>query len=181
VSGLPKNLPNTASWKGAPPRWPVVVLMGIGALAIILFSASLVRSLSFSPGEELDGGWMEGISISPENSPYPPPDVDVFDRRPGVAYVYATVGEMPSGAHLEARVQRARATAALSRIFDSGEETLALERLETRSGAGENPGVVRFAITEKSGDALPPGDYTVGVYRASGGGPIARKYFVVRG
>ena len=90
-----------------------------------------------------------------------------------------------SGRCRQARISKpgssARATAALSRIFDSGEETLALERLETRSGAGENPGVVRFAITEKSGDALPPGDYTVGVYRASGGEPIARKYFVVRG
>jgi len=181
VSGLPKNLPDTASWKEAPPRWPVVVLAGLVVLALILLTASLLRSWSFSPREEVRGGWMEGISVSPENSPYPPPDVDLFARRPGVVYVYVTVGKMPSGGRLEARVERASAASALSRLFSGGEGVVALERMEGRPDSGENPGVFRFAIRERSGDALPPGDYTVGVYRDSGREPVARKYFVVRG
>jgi len=181
VSGLPENLPDTASWKEAPARWPVIILAGLVTVAIMLLSASLLRSWSFSPGEEVRGGWVEGISVSPENSPYPPPDVDRFVRRPGVVYVYVTAGEMPPGGRLEARVERASAASVLSRIFSGGEGAVTLERLETRPGSGGNPGVFRFAIRERSGDALPPGDYTVGVYRDSGREPVARKYFVVRG
>lgn len=178
------GLPDTASPKEAVRRWPVLAPAGLGVLVLALLAADLSRSWGFSPGEELSGGGLEGIVVSAEDGPYLPPDVERFGRGYQAIYVYVVVRRMPSGGRLEARVERESAASVLSRLIP-GEEGVVLERLGVRTGPGEDLDVVRFALRERSGETVPPGNYTVGVYREPGGAgtaePMGRKFFVVRG
>lgn len=188
MSGLPggisNDLPDTASPKEAVRRWLVLVLAGLGVLLVAFFLVSFSQSWSFSPGEELSGDTIEGIVVSAEESPYLPPDVERFGQRPDAVYVYVVVRELSSGGRLRARVERESLVSVLSSV-SSGEEAVVLERLEARPGPGENLDVVRFALRGRSGETVPPGNYTVAVYRESGGDGAAervgRRFFEIRG
>ncbi|MGI8858628.1 MAG: hypothetical protein ACR2HO_00495 [Rubrobacteraceae bacterium] len=184
MSGPSNGLPDTASPKEALRRWPILVLAGLGALALTLLVVNLSRSWGFSPGEKLMGDDVEDVVVSAEESVYLPPDVERFGRRPGALYVYVVVRRMQSGERLEVRVEREGATSTLSRLLFAGEEALVLERLETRPGPGENLDVVRLSLGGRTEETVPSGNYTVSVYREGEGGtaePLGRKFFVVRG
>jgi hypothetical protein len=152
---------------------------------ISLLLVNLVRGWGFSPGQELNGGGVENIVVSAEESPYLPPDVERFGRRPGVVYVYVVVRRMPAGGPLRVRVERESVSSVLSSIFSGGEGEVSLEQLETRPGPGENLDVVRFVLRERSGGKVFPGIYTIRVYREPDRGgeirPVARKFFEIRG
>ena len=185
MTSPPDGLPDTASSKEVVRRWPVFVLAGLGVLALALLVVSLSRSWGFSQGEELNGDVLEGIVVSAEDGPYLPLDVERFGRRPEAVYVYVVMRRMPPGGRLEVRVERENVVSVLSRLISGGEEAVVLERLGVGPGPGQDLDVVRFALRERSGETVPPGNYTVSVYRESGGAgteePMGRKFFVVRG
>ena len=126
----------------------------------------------------------EDIAASPEDTAYPSSDTLRFDDGPEVVYVYLRVEDLATNEDLEARAERTSRTSVMGRLLggsdlrvvDEGEEQLAM------SGSGVS-GVVKFAVRSGSGRPLPPGNYTVAVYAASGGagesGAVAKKYFVV--
>ena len=185
MSGPPAGLPDTASRKRTLGRWPALALAGLGVLLAALLAADLVRAWGFSPGEELVGDDIEGIVVSAEESRYLPQDTKRFGRRPDALYVYVVVRRMQSGQRLEVRVGRDGAASVFSRYLSGEGDALVLERLETRPGPGENLDVVRLSLGGRSEGTVPPGNYTVSVYREPDGAgtaePIGRKFFVVRG
>jgi hypothetical protein len=122
----------------------------------------------FSPGEELISPGAKDIAVSRE-----------------VVYVYLRVEDFTAYKDLEARVGRTSRVSALGRLLGGGGELVVSKEGEERLSVtyGGASGVVKFAVRPVSGGRLPPGDYTVAVYAASGGagenGVVARKYFVV--
>ena len=178
------KLPNTTTGK-AGDRYrtgPVVLALCFGILLLAAFV--FLRPGSFSPGEDLTSPGAEDIAVSQEDTLYPTSDTLRFDGEPGVVYVYVRVENLTTYEDLEARVGRSSRVSALGRLLGGGDLVVSKEGEERLSVTyGGASGVVKFAVRPGSGRRLPPGDYTVAVYAASGGagesGVVARKYFVV--
>lgn len=178
------KLPSTTTGK-AGDRYrigPAVVAVCFGILLLAAFV--FLRPDSFSPGEDLSSPGAEDIAVSREDTLYPTSDTLRFDGGPGVVYVYVRVENLTTYEELEARVGRTTRISALGRLLGGGGGDLVVskagkERLSVTYGGAS--GVVKFAVRPVSGGRLPPGDYTVAVYAASGveSRVVARKYFVV--
>ena len=125
----------------------------------------------------------EDIAVSQEDTLYPTSDTLRFEGEPDVVYVYVRVENLTTYEDLEARVGRTSRASALGRLLGGGGDLVVAREGEERLSVtyGGASGVVKFAVRPGSGRMLPPGDYTVAVYAASGGegGVVARKYFVV--
>jgi hypothetical protein len=180
------KLPSTTTGKAGDHYriGPVVFAVSFGILLLAAFV--FLRPGSFSPGEELISPGAEDIAVSQEDTLYPTSDTLRFDGEPGVVYVYVRVENLTTYEDLEARVGRTSRVSAVGRLLGGGGGDLVVskegeERLSVTYGGAS--GVVKFAVHPGSGVRLPPGDYTVAVYAASGGagesGVVARKYFVV--
>ena len=162
------------------------MLAAVGLGVVLLAAVVSLWPDNFSPGEFLISPGAQDIAVSRADTTYPSTDALRFDGRPEVVYVYLRVEDLAEG-DLEARVERTANDSVLGRVMDGGglrvfdrsEEPLGL------SGGGVS-GVLKFAVRPASGGHLPAGDYTVEVYKRSGGpdddrGVVARKYFVVGG
>jgi len=177
------KLPSTTTGKagGRYRIGPVIVAVCFGILLLATFV--FLRPGSFSPGEELVSPGAEDIAVSQEDALYPTSDTLRFDGGAEVVYVYVRVENLTAYEDLEARVGRTAKVSALGRLLDGGGDLVVTKEGEERLSVtyGGASGVVKFAVRPGSGGRLPPGDYTVAVYAASGGenGVVARKYFVV--
>jgi hypothetical protein len=177
------KLPSTTTGK-AGDRYrigPVVVAASFGLLLLAAFV--FLRPGRFSPGEELVSPGAEDIAVSQEDTLYSTSDTLRFDGEPEVVYVYVRVENLTSYEDLVARVGRTSRVSALGSLLGGGGDLVVSKEGEERLSVtyGGASGVVKFAVRPGSGGRLPPGDYTVAVYAASGGesGVVARKYFVV--
>ena len=186
-------LPNTAT-KGARPkevirRWPLYVLVAAVLAALALGVESFLRAESFSPGEVIVSPSIRDVSVSAENSLYPPPDTGRFEGPPGTVFVYLSVEDLPSGEDMEARVKRVDSGSAFALFLgqEVGLEALDEQEDHLRKGPDGATGIVKFALKTGSGGPMPPGNYTVEVYGPGSTGEegaaavAARKYFVVEG
>lgn len=179
-------LPNTTT-KGAKRRWPLYVLALVALIALALGVEAFLRAESFSPGKEIFSPGIRDIAASIENDLYPPPDTSRFEARPKTIFVYLSVEDLPSGEDMEARVERMGSGSVFSLLF-GGDELEVLDKQENQLRKDENgaTGVVKFALETKSGEPLPPGNYTVNIYGpkdVSGEGDTvaARKSFMIEG
>ncbi len=185
-------LPNTAT-KGVRPRevirrWPLYVLVAAALAALALGVESFLRAESFSPGEEIVSPSIRDVSVSAENSLYPPPDTGRFESPPGTVFVYLSVEDLPSGEDMEARVKRVDSGSAFALFLGQGVGLEALDEQEDhlRKGPDGATGIVKFALKTGSGEPVPPGNYTVVLYGPGtageeGAAVAARKFFVVEG
>ena len=179
------TLPNTAS-KDAGRRWPLYVLVAVVLVALALGVEAFLRAENFSPGEEIISPSIRDIAVSQENSLYPPPDTARFQGRPEAIFVYLSVEGLPNGEDMEARVERVGSGSMFSLFFGQEAGLEALDEQENHLSEDENgsTGVMKFALRTRSGEPVPPGNYTVEVYGAGAtdeGGVAARKFFVVEG
>ena len=179
------KLPNTTTGKSRD-RYRVGPVLAAVCFGVLLVAAVVsVWPRDFSPGEELISPGAKDIAVSQEDKVYPTSDRLRFDRGPEVVYVYLRVEDFATYEDLEARVRRASRVSAFGRLLDRGGELVVSKEGEERLSVtyGGASGVVKFAVRPVSGGRLPPGNYTVAVYAASGGagqnGVVARKYFVV--
>jgi hypothetical protein len=148
-----------------------------------------LRVESFSPGEEIVSPSIRDVSVSAENSLYPPPDTGRFEGLPGTVFVYLSVEDLPSGEDMEARVKRVDSGSAFALFLgqEVGLEALDEQEDHLRKGPDGATGIVKFALRSGSGGPMPPGNYTVEVYGPGSTGEegaaavAARKYFVVEG
>lgn len=179
-------LPDTAT-KGASRRWSLYALVAAALAALALGVEAFLRVESFSPGEEIISPGVKDVAVSAEDSLYPPPDTSYFEARPDSVFVYLSIEGLPSGEDMEARVQRTESGSVFSLFFggDAGLEVLDEQEDHLRKNDNGVTGIVKFALKTKSGEPVPPGNYTVDVY---GPGSIsqedtaaARKFFVVEG
>ena len=180
-------LPSTTT-KGAARRWPGVVLVAVVLVALALLVEAFLRAESFSPGEDIPAPGIRDISVSEDDSLYPPPDVSRFDGRPETIFVYLSVNDVPAVEDLEARVRRSGNASAFALLFGRGPEIRAVDEQEDQlsSGEGGASGIVKFALKTPSGEPVPSGNYTLEVRGVGGVGPgegavLARKSFVVGG
>ena len=179
-------LPNTAT-KKVDRRWPGYALAAMGLAALLLVASALVRGGSFTPGEKLYAPAFKDVAVSTHDASYPPSDVLRFESRPKVVYVYLAVKGLPKGRDLEATVERSGSQSALSRLLAGGDGLEISDGQEEQLGPSDGgvSGVIKFAARTKSGEPLPPGNYTVSIYLSGGEGKSteaeARKYFVIQG
>lgn len=177
-------LPNTKT-RGAGRRWPIYVLMAVAIVALWLAVESFLRAEDFTPGEEIVSPNIRDVSVSAENRLYPPPDVNHFGERPETVYVYLSVEDLPTGEDLRAQVQRSGSGSAFSLLFGRDGEIEAVDEQEDQlsSRSGGASGIVKFALRTRSGEPIPPGNYTVEISGVPGGGSggatAVRKLFVV--
>ena len=182
-------LPNTKT-RGAGRRWPIYVLMAVAIVAMWLVVESFLRAEDFTPGEEIVSPNIRDVSVSAENRLYPPPDVNYFGERPETVYVYLSVEDLPTGEDMRARVQRSGSGSAFSLFFGRDDEIEAVDeqedQLSSGGGSGGASGIVKFALKTRSGEPIPPGNYTVEISGAPGGefggepgATAVRKLFVV--
>jgi hypothetical protein len=176
-------LPDTAT-KQVDRRWPRYALAAMG-LAALLLGAALLREQSFTLGEELYSPGFKDVAVSTEDTSYPTSDVQRFDRRPKIVYVYLAVEDLPSGRDLKATLDHSRQQSVLFWLLAGGdgfEVTDGQEDHMNPSGGGVS-GVVKFAVRAGSGERLPAGDYTVSIYtsdeEAGAQDAAARKYFAI--
>ena len=178
-------LPNTTSSKEAGRRWPLYVLVAIVLVALTLGVEAFLRAENFSPGEEIVSPSIRDVSVSAENSLYPPPDTGRFEGLPGTVFVYLSVEDLPSGEDMEARVKRVDSGSAFALFLgqEVGLEALDEQEDHLRKGPDGATGIVKFALKTESGEPVPPGNYTLDVYGpgAENGAVAARKFFVVEG
>lgn len=177
-------LPSTAKGRERP-RDPRIVPALLGVAALVLLLWVIFGGRDFEPGEEVNAPGIKDIAVSEEDTLYPPSDVLRFGESPRVVYVYVAVEGLPAGTDLEARVERSGWESLLSRVFAGSGGLEAVDEQEEQLGpSGDGvSGVVKFAVGTKSGEPVPPGDYTVSIHRAGGdveNGEVARKLFVVR-
>lgn len=176
-------LPNTKT-RGAGRRWPLFVLVAAALVALGLGVESFLRAEDFTPGEEISSPSIRDVSVSAENRLYPPPDVNYFGERPETVYVYLSVEDLPTGEDMRARVQRSGSRSALSMLFGREDGIEAVDeqedQLSSRGQDGGASGVVKFALQARSGEPIPPGNYTVEITGARGGEAAVRKLFVVQ-
>ncbi len=179
-------LPSTTT-KGAGRRWPLFVLVVVALVALALLVEAFLRGESFSPGEEISSPGIRDIAVSEEDSLYPPPDVGRFRERPETIFVYLSVEDVPGVEDMEARVERAGSASAFSLLFARESEIEAVDEQEDQlsSDEGGASGIVKFALKTRSGEPVPPGNYTLEVHGAPAAGSeegvAARKFFVVEG
>jgi hypothetical protein len=182
-------LPNTTT-REVVRRWPLYVLVAAALIALALGVEAFLRVENFSPGEQIISPGIRDIAVSAEDSLYPPADTGRFDGRPEAVFVYLSVESLPSGEDMEARVKRVESGSIFSRFFGREAGLEALDEQEDHLSKGENgaTGVVKFALKTRSGEPVPPGNYTIDVYgpgnpdAAIGGeddAVVARKYFVI--
>lgn len=183
--------PNTTT-KGPGRHWPLYLLVAAALVALSLGVETFLRAENFSPREEIVSPSIQNISVSAQNSLYPPPDTGHFTERPETIFVYLSVDGLPSGEDMEARVQRAGSGSVFSILFGQGVGLEALDEQEDQLSSTENgaTGVVKFALKTKSGEPMPPGNYTIDIYGPGSidasvdeeaGAVAARKFFVVEG
>ncbi|HEY6712216.1 MAG TPA: hypothetical protein VI055_08085 [Rubrobacter sp.] len=161
------------------------MLAAVGFGVLLLAAVLSVWQADFSPGEELISPGAKDIAVSQDDKVYPTSDRLRFDGGPEVVYVYLRVEDFATYEDLEARVGRTSRVSALGRLLGGGGELVVSKEGEERLSVtyGGAAGVVKFAVRSGSGGRLPSGNYTVGVYAASGGAGensvVARKYFEV--
>jgi len=181
VSVIPKT---TTKAKG--PRslrqWPLWLLVALGLVALALVVEAFLRGEDFAPGEEITSPAVRDVAVSAENSLYPPPDVGSFGWRPETIYVYLSVEDLPLAERdaLRATVERTGSRPAFALLSGGNDDLVLSDSGEDRIERGENgaTGVVKLVLKTRSGEPLPPGNYTVAV--ADGEGPPAvRKLFAV--
>ena len=177
-------LPSTTT-KAAGRRWPLFVLVAVALVALALLVEAFLRAEGFSPGEEISSPAIRDVSVSEQDSLYPPPDVGRFRERPQAIFVYLSVEDVPDVEDLEARVERSGSASAFSLLFGRGPRIGVVDEQEDQlsSGEGGASGIVKFALKTRSGEPVPPGNYTLEV-RGEGSGEgvvLARKSFVVEG
>ena len=180
-------LPSTTT-KGAERRWPIFVLVAVVLVALALLVEAFLRAESFSPGEELPGSGIQDISVSERDSLYRPPDSGRFRRQPEIIFVYLSVNDVPGVEDMTAQVERSGSASVFSLLFGRGPTLEAVDEQEDQLSTDEGgaSGIVKFALKTRSGEPVPPGNYTLQV-RASPGkgsdeGPVlARKFFIVEG
>ena len=176
-------LPNTKT-RGAGRRWPIFVLLVVAIAALALVLESFLRAEDFTPGEEIIAPSIRDVSVSAEDRLYPPPDVNYFGERPEKVFVYLSVEDLPTGEDMRARVERSGSSSGIALLLGQDDEIEALDEQEDQLSSGESgaSGIVKFALQARSGDPLPPGNYTVEISGALGGEadtPAVRKSFVV--
>lgn len=175
-------LPDTTTGKDGGRTRPVVLLAAGFCAALLLAAALSVGRRDFAPGEELVAPGVEDVAVSRVATSYPDSDALRFDAGVRVVYVYLRVEDLDAGGDLEARVERSGRTPALAWLSGVGDLRV-IDAEEDRLGVSDGgvSGVVRFAVRAGSGEPLPTGDYTVGVYAAEGSSRVvvAKKYFVV--
>jgi hypothetical protein len=177
-------LPNTTT-KGVDRRWPLYVLVAVVLVALALVLEAFLRAENFLPGEDIYAPGIRDVTISSENSLYPPPDTARFEVPPEMIFVYLSVEELPSVQGIEARVERAESGSAFSLLFDRGTSVEVLDEQEDQLSTGENgaTGIMKFTLEATSGEPMPPGNYTVEIYGPSATGDedtlAVRKLFVV--
>jgi hypothetical protein len=161
------------------------VLAAVGLGVVLLAAALALWPDDFSPGESLNSPAARDIAVSLKDTTYPDTDALRFEGRPEAIYVYVRVEDLDDG-DLEAGVGRTAKDSVVSRVMGDGGIRV-LDRSEEPLGASGSrvSGVLKFVVRPASGERLPAGDYTVEVYKRSGGpddrGVVARKYFVVGG
>lgn len=178
-------LPNTKS-RGAGRRWPLYVIVAVALVALGLVVESFLRAENFTPGEEIVSPNIRDVSVSAENSLYPPPDVNYFLERPQTVFVYLSVEDLPTGEDMRAQVLRSGSGSAFSLFFGENDKIEAFDEQEDQLSSGDEAdgasGVVKFALKTRSGKPVPPGNYTVEISGALGGetgAPAVRKSFAV--
>ena len=178
-------LPNTKT-RGAGRQWPLYVLVAVALVAMGLVVESFLRAEEFAPGEEIVSPSIRDVSVSAEDRLYPPPDVNYFTQRPETVFVYMSVEDLPTGEDMRAEVRRAGNGSALSLLLGGEDELEAFDeqqdQLSSAGEAGGASGVVKFALKTRSGEPVPPGNYTVEISIPTGGqtgAPAVRKSFVV--
>jgi hypothetical protein len=171
-------MPDTRS-KG-PRRWPDVVLLLLGVVAISLLAAAFLRSQDFSPGEEVRSESVEEVSASLEDTVYPPRDILLFDGGPEVVYVYLAVRDLEPEARFEATVERTGNVAPFRRLLGEGGGLRIAEGGEEQLAPSEEgiSGVVKFEVRGEERERLPAGNYVVDV--RINGTVAASKRFVIR-
>ncbi len=176
-------LPNTTT-KGADRRWPLYALLAVVLLGLALSVEAFLRAEGFSPRDEILSSAVLDLVVSEEDSLYPPPDINRFEAPPETIFVYLSVEGLPSGEDIEAQVQRTESVSFYA-LFIGGESDLEiLDEQEDLLSTGENGarGIMKFALKTRSGEPIPPGNYTLDIYApgATGEGEVAaHKSFVV--
>jgi hypothetical protein len=179
-------LPNTTT-KGTDRRWPLYVLVAVFLAALALGVEAFLRAETFSVGEEISSPAVRDIVVSAEDSLYPPPDEGRFEGETETVFVYLSVEELPTGEDMEARVERVASGSMFYLLFSPGPGIEVLDEQEDQLSSGSNgaTGILKFALETRSGEPMPPGNYTVEIHGSgTGDGPgavAARKSFVVEG
>jgi hypothetical protein len=177
-------LPNTTT-KGADRRWPLYVLVAVALAALALGVEAFLRAENFLPREEISAPGIRDVVVSEENSLYPPPDTAHFEESPETIFVYLSVEELPNVEDMEARVERTGSGSMFSLLFDRGADLEVLDEQEDQLSTGENgaTGIMKFALQTRSGEPVPPGNYTVEIYGPGTTGEesavAVRKLFVI--
>lgn len=178
-------LPNTTTTKGIDRRWPLYVLVAVVLAALTLGVEAFLRAETFSVGEEISSPAVRDIVVSAEDSLYPPPDEGRFEGETETVFVYLSVEELPTGEDMEARVERVASGSVFSLLFSPGPGIEVLDEQEDQLSSGSNgaTGILKFALQTRSGDPMPPGNYTVEIHGSGDGAGVAaaRKSFVVEG
>ncbi len=179
-------LPNTTTTKGVDRRWPLYVLVAVALAALALGVEAFLRAENFSPKEEIVSPGVRDITVSEVNGLYPPPDTGRCTAPPETVFVYLSVEDLPGVEDMEARAERVGSGSVFSLIIGRGAENELLDEQEDQLSGGENgsTGIVKFALKTRSGDPVPPGNYTVEIYgpgTVEGEVVAARKFFVVEG
>jgi len=180
------GLPNTTT-KGTDRHWPLYVLVAVVLAALALGVEAFLRTETFSVGEEISSPVVRDITVSAEDSLYLPPDEGRFEGETETIFVYLSVEELPTGEDMEARVKRVTSGSMFSLLFSPGPGIEVLDEQEDQLTSGSNgaTGILKFALETRSGEPIPPGDYTVEIHGSgtgNGAGAVAaRKSFVVEG
>ncbi len=178
-------LPNTTT-KGTDRRWPLYVLVAVFLAALALGVEAFLRAENFSVGEEIFSPAVRDITVSAEDSLYPPPDEGRFEGGTESVFVYLSVEELPTGEDMEARVEREESGSMFSLLFSPGPGIEVLDEQEDQLSSGSNgaTGILKFALQTRTGEPMPPGNYTVEIRGSGTGGAgavAARKSFVIEG
>lgn len=177
-------LPSTTT-KGTERRWPIFVLVAVVLVALALLVEAFLRAESFSPGEELPGPGIQDISVSERDSLYRPPDNGRFPQQPEIIFVYLSVNDVPGVEDMTAQVERSGSASVFSLLFGRGPELEAVDEQEDQLSTDEGgaSGIVKFALKTRSGEPVPPGNYTVEIYGPDATGEedavAVRKLFVI--
>ena len=178
-------LPNTTT-KGTRRRWPLYVLVAAALVALALGVEAFLRAEDFSPGEDIVSPGIRDITVSAENSLYPPPDEGRFQGGAETVFVYLSVEGLPIGEDMEARVEREESGSMFYLLFSPGPGIELLDEQEDQLSSGSNgaTGILKFALQTRSGEPMPPGNYTVEIYGPGTTGEeeglvAVRKLFVI--
>jgi hypothetical protein len=178
-------LPNTTT-KGIDRRWPLYVLVAVVLAALALGVEAFLRAESFSVREEISSPAIRDITVSAEDSLYPPPDEGRFEGGTEIIFVYLSVEDLPTGEDMEVRVERVTSGSVFS-LFAPGPGIEALDEQEDQLNSGSNgaTGILKFTLETRSGEPMPPGNYTVEIHGSGAddreGAVAASKSFVVEG